>query len=381
MSKPALTRYLYLYDEVVLSFLTCLLEKTSINECNFWFSEIYFSGFKDQAWGLLMFIYFDFYFINNIDFISFLDKKYEDFDLKSALIVIKNLYNMKSDSFVFLTRQYNSQIKKINHIFRGKKPTWLLKYPLKYHKFFRYLKNKNFLNAVSCLPEEINDELYECFGMFFEIPNQEIKNIQMVLNKTYYRNDGHKLWALTSLLIFQSDFYKNKKKILYLGNNNKIYDSLVAFNDDKINPVYTTLKHKRLYTIHPLVSCFYLSRDEFLENNDNMNSCFFDDWIYYAFNSPIWENRICSYDILLSDSEKKIEFKHDDELEDFHKHYGYELDEQSKEVQNKHAHVLEKCLWEDWVKKLFVDQKDVDNNWLENIIENKHFHDDFRFLY
>ena len=134
-------------------------------------------------------------------------------------------------------------------------------------------------------------------------------------------------------------------------------------------------------TIHPLVSCFYLSRDEFLENNDNMNSCFFDDWIYYAFNSPIWENRICSYDILLSDSEKKIEFKHDDELEDFHKHYGYELDEQSKEVQNKHAHVLEKCLWKDWVKKLFVDQKDVDNNWLENIIENKHFHDDFRFLY
>ena len=381
MSKLTLTRYLYLYDEVVLSFLTCLLEKTSLDECNFWFSEIYFSGFKDQAWALLMFVYFDFYFIYNVDFISFLDKKYQEQDLKSALTIIKNLYNMKSDCFVFLSRQYNSQVKKINQVYRGKKPNWLSTYPSKYHKFFRYLKNKKYHYAVSCLPEETNDELYECFQKFFEIPNEEIEKIKKLLSETYYLNDGHKLWALVCLFVVHSDFYKDKKKVLYLGNIDKTYDSLLEFNHTTVDPVYKTLVKKRPFTIHPLVSCFHLGRDDFLESNDNMNGCFFDNWIYYAYNSPLWESRINSYDVLLNETEEKIEFHLDDELEEFHQHFGYEPDEQSKEVQIKHAPILENNIWKKWVETLFEDKENINNNWLKYCIEEKYFDDNFRFLY
>ena len=41
MSKLILTRYLYIYDEVIISLITELLTKSDINACYFWLSEIY----------------------------------------------------------------------------------------------------------------------------------------------------------------------------------------------------------------------------------------------------------------------------------------------------------------------------------------------------
>ena len=41
MSKVILTRYLYIYDEVCLSFIYSLLKKQDINECYFWMFEMY----------------------------------------------------------------------------------------------------------------------------------------------------------------------------------------------------------------------------------------------------------------------------------------------------------------------------------------------------
>ena len=55
------TRYLYNYDEVILSGLECLLKHTNIEECYFWFYEIYSSGYVDEIWNILWKIYYDFY--------------------------------------------------------------------------------------------------------------------------------------------------------------------------------------------------------------------------------------------------------------------------------------------------------------------------------
>ena len=54
------TRY-YIYDEVILSGLECLLKHTNIEECYYWFYEIYSSGYVDEIWVILWKIYYDFY--------------------------------------------------------------------------------------------------------------------------------------------------------------------------------------------------------------------------------------------------------------------------------------------------------------------------------
>ena len=55
------TRYLYNLDEVILSGLECLLKHTNIQECYFWFYEMYSSGYVEETWNLLWKIYYDFY--------------------------------------------------------------------------------------------------------------------------------------------------------------------------------------------------------------------------------------------------------------------------------------------------------------------------------
>ena len=59
----SLTRYLYMTDEVIHSYLDSLLKKRNIKECYFWISEYYYSGFKQKSWSLLWKIFYDFYAI------------------------------------------------------------------------------------------------------------------------------------------------------------------------------------------------------------------------------------------------------------------------------------------------------------------------------
>ena len=110
MSKFVLTRYLYIFDEVVVSFISSLLKKQTLDECYFWISEVYYSGFIEQAWDLVWYTYYDFYFIQNPSFEPFLSKKFACYDLKSILTVVKNLFKMDTTSQIFITRQYYNHL-------------------------------------------------------------------------------------------------------------------------------------------------------------------------------------------------------------------------------------------------------------------------------
>ena len=56
-----LTRFLYMGDEVIVTFLETLLKREELGACYFWISEYYFSGFELKTWDLLWKIFYDFY--------------------------------------------------------------------------------------------------------------------------------------------------------------------------------------------------------------------------------------------------------------------------------------------------------------------------------
>ena len=58
-----LTRFLYMADEVIITFLETLLKREDLGACYFWISEYYFSGFELKTWDLLWKIFYDFYAI------------------------------------------------------------------------------------------------------------------------------------------------------------------------------------------------------------------------------------------------------------------------------------------------------------------------------
>ena len=54
-------KFLYNADEVLFSFLECLLLRKDINQTIYWIGEYYYSGFKDESWKYIFTIYNWFY--------------------------------------------------------------------------------------------------------------------------------------------------------------------------------------------------------------------------------------------------------------------------------------------------------------------------------
>jgi hypothetical protein len=368
MSKLVLTRFLYLFDEVCISFMTSVLKKESLDECYFWISELYLSGLHDQSWQFIWFIYYDFYYVKNPSLEDYISKKQVNGDLKSLMSVVKNFFKLQSSSEVFITRQYNMNIKEITHIFRGKKPNWLTKHPSKYHAILRFIDKKLYHLAISSLPETITDELFQTIKTYFNIPDERFTpftdkfNINSNSNmdnpsKNGYDNKFHKLWALISLFIFNPDYYLSKKKI-YMGSNDSEYNEIMKHNEpvppssNNNNQISKTLEYKRAYAIHPMCSSFKLLRDSF----ENINNEFWYHWEYHAYLTPIWYERFNKYDIIVDSEKKRIQFIDDDELEDFYSQYGYYPDEQSTETQNKALSLMVDINWKDWYENTFQDK-------------------------
>ena len=372
MSKIALTRYLYIYDEVVFSFITSLLKKQSIDECYFWISELFLSGFEQNSWELIWFIYYDFYYINNPQFISFILKKHKNGDLKNLLTVVKNLFKYTISSQIFITRQYNTAIKKITCIFRGKKPSWLINsISTKYHSLFRYINKKLYHFAASSLPETIDSELFDAIHIYFNIKKTQIDDIKEKINNSY-NNDIHKIWSIICLLIFNPNYINSKKK-LYIGLNEKDYQNILKIHTDPIplnkygnSQIRKTLIYKCLYPINHLSSSFHLMRDDY----DNISNCYYNHWEYYAYNSPIWKNIFNKYNITIDDINKQIIFNDDHEFEDFYERFGYEPDELPADIQHKLFGIFPENNWKKWFQEIFL------NNC--SIYE---FNNDFKFNY
>ena len=381
MSKVILTRYLYLFDEVGITFLTCMLKSQSLEECNFWISELYLSGFIEQSWELLWFVYYDFYYIRNPQFQSFLHKKSVEGDLKSVLTVVKNLFKMKSSSEVFMTRQYNNCVKDITHIFKGKKPNWLMTLPVQYHGLFRFIDKKLYHFAVSSLPDVVDADLFKAIQIYFQLSDEQTMSFQNEFfpqpsadTADQYKNMIHKLWAIICLLIFNRDYLTSKKK-MYISCSDSEYNDIMKIHNDPIplskynNPqIYRTLQHKRLYSIDPICSSFHLLR----ENVENINKCYREHWEFYAYLCPLWNDRFQKYDITIDSDKKKIVFHDDDEIEEFYSQYGYEPDEQSYEIENKRVVHMPENNWKTWYDSLFTSTE-------KNPIYE--FKEDFRFKY
>ena len=365
MAKLILTRYLYIFDEVGLSFIICLLKKHSLYECYFWIAELYLSGFKEQAWNLIWFIYYDFYYILNPLFETFLFKKCGSGELKDIFTVVKNLFKFKLSPEIFITRQYNLLIKDISLVFRGKKPNWLSSIPLHYHALFRFIDKKLYHFAVSSLPETIEDDLFDAIQIYFNISLKQIDDFKkkFVENQTCYHNPVHKIWAIICLLLFNPN-YSNSKKIIYFGCKTEDYDTMLKIHQEPIplnkynSPqIYKTLDYKCIYSVSPLCSSFYLMRD----GEENINHCYWYHWEYFAYESPLWKERFDKYDIFIDDEKKKIIFHDDDELEDFYSQYGYYPDELSSETQNKFLinHIPDDNNWNTLYAELFPDYKSI----------------------
>lgn len=369
-----LTRYLYIKDEVELTLVSAILEKSE--NALFWCYELYHSGYINDLIYLLWNIYFDFFAALNPSFEKYLTTKLKPFtvlknqnpriinlkncDEKLVGNIVENLLIRPHNLDVFLLRQmacqfdfdcYNDIIQK----YKSSENFIHIKDIL-----FEFLSEDDYLMLANLIINIIDlNDLTETFVLMIEF--YKSCGIQITPSNEKLLNDfsyliiiqDPRLVILSKLVHFIS-IKKNKK----MGRNIfvqietdeiKKYETVESILVSRYRMPYKILKEAKLLRIdeYNYLSLFTLQR-----NNCDIKNMWYYEWLYYASFSPLWFNRIKQHKGIIDDSLKKIIFVDDDDEEAFFEYYNLEPDEQSREIQNLLiGEIIKERSWNDLIKK------------------------------
>ena len=127
----------------------------------------------------------------------------------------------------------------------------------------------------------------------------------------------------TKLWIFANEETSQKYSTEYMEKDNiplrKVLHSVCKYESDKKWPDvfgcgYKDMNHIELFKQHT------------------------ENWLYYASYTPLWKTRIDEFNGIVNYDKRDVIFDDDDDFEEFHELYGYDLDEQSRELYQKITH-------------------------------------------
>lgn len=349
--KPfKLTRFLYNEEEVKLSLITSILNKKNIFECYYWFSELYFS--KLDVCDIIWEIYFDYYALINPKLENYINKKINDWKEKGKfeclLYIIKNLHISKHDCRVFLLRQVSISDNLCQvYIYPSCKSNHIKKYDKKYHSLLISLKRSKwidicyYLNKVFKNKDNSHYEIYNTISCYLLKDEPSLYKIYNDLwNRRTDKRDFHFTLKMICSLMLKINCINDKS--IYVSPLREDIDEIKSL-EQPVNPIYKTLPNRRWFKIDENIGSFNLTRFGFIDYKaENYN------WEYYASFSPLWKERIEEFRATINHVKKTIEFDDDESLEGFYEKYGYELDEQNKEVQNCSMLNIIKKSWVEW---------------------------------
>jgi hypothetical protein len=344
------TRYLYLKDEVRLSLLVSILNRS--DDSIFWGYELYYSGFKNEFFELIWKIYYDFFATLNPSFESYLKKKHKQWllneitsqvDDKIVKSIIQDLLFKPFNTDVFFLRnicenfeidiEYHNTTEKITDIMSIKlnMKNWLENND--YRSIALWILNENYKNVI---------ELQDIYRVVLNVLDIPITNNKNIYNEFYTDEKNQKknntvLLAKIMTLISKNNKLK-KGKSIYIKVEQEEIIPFETINSEMINS-NNILEMGCICGIDDLkhLSLFKLKRQKY-----DIEEKYWYNWLYHASFSPIWSKRIQMYKGYPDYSKRKIIFM-DDNLEDeFYKMYGLEPDEQKRIVQEKSIIKIEK---------------------------------------
>ena len=350
------TRYLYEKEEVEIALLLSLLYKKE-KEALFWVYELYYSGFEQELWNLLWNIFIEFYASSNPGFETYLIKKHKEFIKCSSsekegigtgilYSVIQNLLIRPFNMDVFLLKQIhanfelnvdNSSLSSLNENKDIIEKLFKEDFVLDWENLLNiiYLKDFDFDLAYGI---KFLKDLTEYLKLDLQTKCIKILN---TFEKTciFLSSLKDKKTFLLSKILNIYGYFKKKKmgKNIYLSCDES--NEFNIFETIKVDKVLNLCAYKILEKVRTMgidslnsLSLFHLKRDNL---DMDIREAFLNHWLYHASKSPVWLERIHQYKGKVLEKEKKVEFDEDEWLQTFYDCYGYEPDEQKKEVQDK----------------------------------------------
>lgn len=343
------TRYLYEKEEVEIHLLLSFLYKKQ-EDALFWAYELFYSGFEKDLVNYLFKIYYYFYASLNPGLESFLIKKSKEL-CDVSLVLEKS----KIIAFIvenLLIRPFNMDVFFLYNIYHS--------FEISFHQSFPSLKLNEIwtkLFGSEKEMEKINIELWLfllfksifqdslfILGDLIDYLDLDINKEMFLLNykKTIkyildYKNVNEKIMLLSKILYLYG--LKIKKK---MGKNLYIYiksEDLVRYETIQVDldqknqfPAYKILSVATNLNVEPdqCSNLFTLKRE-----TEDIRNAYLNHWLFYASKSPLWYKRIQDCKGKVDEIKKQVFFEEDDLLEAFYDIYGYEPEEQKRNVQNK----------------------------------------------
>lgn len=358
-------------DEVKQSFIASVLKKRELTESYYWLFELYYS--EIDVFPILWELYFDYYAIKHPKFEEFMIEKQtkweKDKNTGHLHTIVANLYKMDFDTNVFLLRQLSLSSELFpTLIIKGRVPDNIKHFEPPFHALLNSIRKHAWNNicyyVVSLMRTYSADYILSILITYYSSAFPSI-SIQMEhINKLFIERkygqantattNQNQLFLIHYLIkcICQVELNYNFKEnlsttSLEFSKSNAIEADIddiietISVNRDMIPlnkngslSVYKTLCYKRNYIIDDQIGSFNLERFKCDDgsSNENYRREILNHWEYYAYNTNIWTNRMRQATIC--HDTKSVVFSSDDDQEAFYEKYGYELDEQPKDVQD-----------------------------------------------
>ena len=214
---------------------------------------------------------------------------------------------------------------------------------------------------------DVFKELNDIYEIFYKLKNPSLgKYLNKMIIKwdddksqhsilgTIIKNMALRPISLTYMLEQRHGLPHNVSQ--YNENDKNIF---IQIQEEEIKHLYTieTIENNRTWKLLRNVCKYTIRReamDIFETSYQDFNYTNLDNWLYFASFSPIWKLRIEKYKSIQNHQTNTIDFEeNDDTLEDFYENYGYEPDEQPKEVLEKILYINPKpqLSWADFCDK------------------------------
>lgn len=233
--------------------------------------------------------------------------------------------------------------------------------------YTRYLYNHTEVRQslfISMLNYNIDESLYWAYELYYS--GYKVETCEFILD-TYlliYRDDNNEYEnkiindinilkeednaimygnIIATLCTLQYDLQKFCKKYLKIEVKQikiKKNNMLVELNDEYIKEFETVNIREKSYRVlrnvikYPIRNDYNLIFNTLLPSYENLHNMLYYHWLYYASKNPVWYERICEHNGVVDNDKKTVEFEDDDDIEEFHEKWGYDIEEQPVEIQH-----------------------------------------------
>jgi hypothetical protein len=330
------TRYLYEKDEVKLALTLSILNKKE--EAIFWAYELYYSGFQSELVAVFWSLYYDFYYTLNPSFEKYLQTRLKknlalDMDSVNYISMIVNNFMIRPHTMdVFMLKQIvdicdfdKTDIQ--DYIVSSENSIEVMR-----RELISALRTNDFMMLASLILIDIKDEhideAFEVATNYFVTENGFKKKAH-----DYDKNATNKRVLILCRIVHYFTAVANKK----LGKNLYVHvepEEVVLYETIHVSEDLVPRKILPLAKIYAIDSDNYLSLFDLKRETQDIKTAYYYDWLYYASHSSLWKSRILKHNGVIDQKNHKVEFD-DDDIDEFYDNFGYEPDEQSKEVENK----------------------------------------------